>query len=61
MRGDDKQDPDEDGATTYDTNDDDDNDGEPPRDNESSDHTWMTLAQDADLWDEMEEDFVSRN
>ena len=40
--------------------DEDDNDGETPLDISSSDHTWMALVRDTDLWDEMEEEFVNR-
>ena len=42
-------------------NDDDDDDREPQLGTDRSDRVWMTLARDADLWYEMEDEFVRRN
>ena len=40
-------------------NDSDDNGGETQL-SDTSDHTWMALARDLEMWDEMEDEFVSR-
>ena len=48
-------------ARHHDNDDDDDDDREPQLGIDRSDRVWMTLARDADLWYEIEDEFVRRN